>query len=79
VIDERNKQKKRERRRDVRENGRKKTKKTKHLPVGCVERLFDTVAVVNVNVDVQDARMILQQLQSSENDVVDIAETARLE
>lgn len=31
--------------------------------------------MVNVDVDVQDSRMVLQQLQDTEHDIVDIAET----
>ena len=38
--------------------------------------LFDAVAVVHVDVDVQDARVVEQELQDRQDDVVDVAEPA---
>lgn len=49
-----------------------------HNPVRRVERLLHPVAVVNVNVDIQYARMVLEKLQDGQNDVVHVAEPRRL-
>jgi hypothetical protein len=49
-----------------------------HDAVCCVERLLDAVAVVDVNVDVQHARVALQQLEDRKHNVVGVAEPARL-
>lgn len=40
-----------------------------HHPVGRVEGLLDAVAVVDVDVDVQDAGVVPQQLEDAEDDV----------
>lgn len=45
-----------------------------HDAVGGPEGLLDAVAVVDVDVDVQDARVVAQELQDGEDDVVDVAE-----
>lgn len=44
--------------------------------VGGPEGLFHAVAVVDVDVDVHDARVQAEELQDAEDDVVDVAETA---
>ena len=44
--------------------------------VGGPKGLFDAVAVVDVDVDVHDARVQAEELQDTEDDVVDVAETA---
>ena len=49
-----------------------------HDAVGAVEGLLDAVAVVHVDVDVQDARVDLEQLEDGQHDVVDVAEAGRL-
>mmetsp|Transcript_9054 Transcript_9054/g.30018 ORF Transcript_9054/g.30018 Transcript_9054/m.30018 type:complete len:336 (+) Transcript_9054:57-1064(+) len=49
-----------------------------HDAVGEVEGLLDAVAVVDVNVHVQHARVYLEQLQDGQHDVVDVAEARRL-
>lgn len=43
-------------------------------PVGEVESLLDTVAVVNVDVDIQHPGMKAQQLQDRQHEIVDVAE-----
>ena len=50
----------------------------RHDAVGRVEGLLDAVAVVDVDVDVQDARVVPQELEDGEDDVVDVAEARRL-
>lgn len=47
-------------------------------PVGEVESLLYTIAVVHIDVDVQHARVHLEQLQNAEHKVVHVAEAARL-
>ena len=49
-----------------------------HDTIGEVEGLLDAVAVVDVNVDVEDARVHLEQLEDCQHDVVGVAEAARL-
>mmetsp|Transcript_21840 Transcript_21840/g.55418 ORF Transcript_21840/g.55418 Transcript_21840/m.55418 type:complete len:490 (-) Transcript_21840:14-1483(-) len=49
-----------------------------HHAVGGVEGLLDTVAVVDVDVDVQHALVVLEQLQDRQHDVVHVAEARRL-
>ena len=48
----------------------------RHDAVGGPERLFDAVAMVDVDVDVEDARIRAQHLEDGEDDVVDVAESA---
>lgn len=50
-----------------------------HDAVGEVKRLLDAVAVVHVDVDVQHAGMVLEQLQYGDDDVVDVTEARGLE
>lgn len=49
-----------------------------HDAVGAVECLFYTITVVDVDIDVQDARVDLKELEDCQNNVVDIAEAGRL-
>ena len=49
-----------------------------HDAVRRVEGLLHAVAVVDVDVDVQHARVVLQQLQDAQHDVVHVAEARRL-
>ncbi|KAI4136886.1 MAG: hypothetical protein LQ340_008112, partial [Diploschistes diacapsis] len=49
----------------------------RHDPVRRPEGLLDPVAVVHVDVDVQHARVRVQQLQDRQHDVVDVAEARR--
>ena len=49
-----------------------------HDPVGVVEGLLDAIAVVDVDVEVEHARVHLEQLEDAEDDIVDIAEPAGL-
>ena len=44
--------------------------------VGGPEGLFDSVAVVDIDVDVEDARMVAEELEDGEDDVVHVAEAA---
>mmetsp|Transcript_6128 Transcript_6128/g.20644 ORF Transcript_6128/g.20644 Transcript_6128/m.20644 type:complete len:351 (+) Transcript_6128:838-1890(+) len=48
-----------------------------HHPVRGVERLLDAVTVVDIDVDVQDAMMVLQKLEDSEHNVVHVAKPRR--
>ena len=45
-----------------------------HDPVCGVERLLDSVPMVDVNVNVQDSLVILEEFKDGKDDVVDIAE-----
>lgn len=49
-----------------------------HDAVGGPEGLLHAVAVVDVDVDVQDARVVAQELEDGEDDVVDVAEAGGL-
>lgn len=46
-----------------------------HDAIGGPEGLFDAVAVVDVDVDVEDARVVDEELEDGEYDVVDVAES----
>ena len=46
-----------------------------HNSISCVKCFFDTVPVMNVNIDVQDTLMIFQQFQDGQDNVVDVTET----
>lgn len=46
----------------------------RHDAVGEVERLLDAVAMVNVDVYIQHAMVLFQELQDGKNNVVDVAE-----
>lgn len=50
----------------------------KRTPVGGVKGLLNAVAVVDVDVDVEDPGVVLEQLQNGKDDVVDVAETRGL-
>lgn len=50
----------------------------RHDAVRDVERLFDAVAVVDVNVNVEHARVVLEQLEDAEHNVVHVAEARAL-
>lgn len=54
-------------------------KRHSHDAVCQVEGLLDAVAVVDVYINVQDARMVLEQLQDGDDNVVDVTEAGRLE
>ena len=45
-----------------------------HDAVGGPEGLLDAVAMVDVDVDVEDARVVQEELQDGEDDVVNVAE-----
>ncbi|GIX63441.1 thioredoxin, putative [Babesia caballi] len=49
-----------------------------HDAVRDVKGLLDAVAVVHVDVNVHDARVVLEQLQDAQHDVVEVAEARRL-
>eukprot|EP00051_Salpingoeca_urceolata_P005907 m.78637 g.78637 ORF g.78637 m.78637 type:complete len:485 (+) comp14592_c0_seq3:64-1518(+) len=53
-------------------------KRHRHHSVGAVKCLFHTVAVMNVNVNVQHALMSLEELEDGEDNVVDIAKSRGL-
>jgi len=44
-----------------------------HDAVGGPESLLDTIAVVNINIDVEYARVVKQELEYSDNNVIDVA------
>jgi hypothetical protein len=46
-----------------------------HDAVGRVESLFDTITVVDINVDVENARLESEELDNAQNNVVDVTET----
>lgn len=46
----------------------------RHHPIGGVEGLLDTIAMVHVNVDVEDAGVMPQEFEDAEDNVVDVAE-----
>jgi hypothetical protein len=49
-----------------------------HDAVGSVECLLDAVAVVDVDVDVEHARVRAEELEDRQDDVVDVAEARGL-
>ena len=55
----------------------KLVERARHHAVGRVESLLDTIAVVNVDVDVENALMVLEQLEDCEDAVVNVAKSAR--
>jgi hypothetical protein len=44
-----------------------------HDAIGCIKGFFDTIAVVHVNVDVQNALLVSQKLDNAEDDVCEIS------
>lgn len=50
-------------------------KRNSHDAVGGEKRLLHAIAVMDVNIDVEDASMIFQEFENGENNVVDVAET----
>ena len=56
--------------------GEKVTKlveRTRHHPVRRIERLFHTISVMHVNVNIQNTRIRAQQLKNGQDNVVGIA------
>lgn len=49
-----------------------------HNSIRRIKCLFNTVAMVNIYVDVKDAVVVLEQLQDAQHDVVHVAESAGL-
>mmetsp|Transcript_4330 Transcript_4330/g.13090 ORF Transcript_4330/g.13090 Transcript_4330/m.13090 type:complete len:341 (+) Transcript_4330:459-1481(+) len=49
-----------------------------HDAISDVECLLHSVAVVNINVDVQNPRKVLEELQNRKHDIVDVAESRGL-
>lgn len=52
--------------------------RARHDAIGGVEGLFDAVAMVTVDVDIENARDSAEHFEDAEDDVVDIAEPGRL-
>ena len=50
----------------------------RHDPIRHVERFLDAVAVVDINVNIQHARVVLEQLQDAQHNVVHVAEARPL-
>jgi hypothetical protein len=46
-----------------------------HDAIGRVEGFFNTITMVNVDIDVENARLESEELDDSENNVVDVTET----
>ena len=44
-----------------------------HYAVGGPKGLFNAIAMVNVDVDVENSRVVEEQLEDCENDIVDVA------
>lgn len=44
-----------------------------HDSIGGVEGFFDAVTMVAVNIDVQDARVRSEELEDTEDDIIDVA------
>ena len=42
------------------------------IPVCKVESFFHAIPMMNININVQDSRVVLQQLQNSQHQVIDI-------
>mmetsp|Transcript_42954 Transcript_42954/g.124216 ORF Transcript_42954/g.124216 Transcript_42954/m.124216 type:complete len:207 (+) Transcript_42954:804-1424(+) len=53
-------------------------KRARHHAIGGVECFFDTIAVVNINVNVKNAFVLFQKLQNGENAIVDVTESRSL-
>ena len=45
-----------------------------HNTICRIEGLLDAVTVMDVDIDVEDTRVVQQQLENCENDIVDVAE-----
>ena len=46
-----------------------------HDSIGRPEGLFDAIAVVDVNIDVEDTRVVQEELEDREDDVIYVAES----
>ena len=44
-------------------------KRTSHDPIGGIEGFFDSIAVVDVYVDVEHARVVPEEFEDTENDI----------
>ena len=47
----------------------------RHYPVGGQKRLFYSIPMMNVNVNIQHTVVVLQQLQNGQHNVIDVTET----
>jgi hypothetical protein len=45
-----------------------------HNSIGCIESFFNSIAVVHINVDIQNPLVILEQFKDGEYDIIHIAE-----
>lgn len=50
----------------------------RHDSVCEVERLFNSITVMDVDIHIEHTLMCLQELQNSEHDIIDVAEAGRL-
>ena len=47
------------------------------VPVRAIERFFYAITVVNINVNVEHALVVFEQLKNREHDIIDVAESTR--
>ena len=50
----------------------------RHHSISCVERLFYTIAMMYIDVDIQDSIMIFEKLKDSQHYIIDVAEATGL-
>ena len=50
-------------------------KRDRHYPVSVVERFFDPITVVNVDINVKHSRVVLKELEDSDHDIVHVTES----
>lgn len=50
-------------------------KATRHDPIARIERLLDSISVMNIDINIKHARVRAQELEDAEYDVVDVTET----
>jgi hypothetical protein len=49
-----------------------------HDSIGVIKGLFDTVAVMNIDIEVKDSGVYFEQLKNAENDIIDVTEPTGL-
>ena len=47
----------------------------RHDTICCVECFFNTVTVMNINVDIQNPLVILEEFQNGQDNIVDLMQT----
>jgi pyruvate-formate lyase len=46
----------------------------KHEPVGEIEGFFNSISMMNINVNIENPSMILEKLQNPQNQIINVAE-----